>query len=341
MKKRIFTTNIIRAIFAFLLLMFVFTKNEQLSLRIMIVSFMLMTVCYIAENLCAFTNKILGAKIFHKLFVIIFLLFGFGFLTVWNYTWMKEKQYFPILFTIPLWIFEMYIFWKHLLGIKPNSKQTKKKINLGIVVPSFLVICVLLVGSACLAIGIRDTHHTNKNIENYLTTTGYYKNYELYSSHEKEDQQTYRLTYVYEIDGKEYTIKTDYGSGSIPDINSSREIKYNPNDPSEAVLVGTNSGNVLIYFGAFFLLGGMVFVLFFLYAVGVFDKVNINVLGLYVGIVCVIVGIGIIAFQMGEVSSFIEVIKRMRFWIFIPIMFIIIGGFQIVKCLFWERLEKK
>ncbi len=44
---------------------------------------------------------------------------------------------------------------------------------------------------------------------------------------------------------------------------------------------------------------------------------------------------------MGEVSSLMEAIKRMGFWFFIPVMFIVIGGFQIIKCLFFERLEIK
>lgn len=347
MKKTIFITNIIRALFVFMLLMFVFTQNEQLSLRIMIVSFLLLTICYIAKNLCNLLNRPVEAKIFHKLFVVIFLLFGFLFLIVWSYASIKEKQYFPILFTIPFWIFEIYIFRKSLLGIKPTSKQTKKKIKFDfrIFVSCFLVICILVSGIICLVIGIKDTYNASKNTKNYLTTTGYFKDYEIYDSYDKKDHgrtkthTTYRLIYVYKIDGKEYSIKTDYGSGLIPSINSSRKIKYNPNNPSEAVLIGTNRNNGLIYFGAFFLLGGMVFVLAFLYAKGIFDKVKINILGLYVGVVFFVVGIGIIAFQAREVSSLMEAIKEMGFWSLIPIMFITIGIFQIIKCVFFERLE--
>ncbi len=347
MKKTQFTTNIIRAVLVFILLIFVFIKNEQLGLRIMIASFLLLTVCNIAENLCKLINKPIGAKIFHKLFVIIFLLFGFGFLIVWSYAWIKEKQYLPLLFTIPFWIFEIYMVRRSLLGIKTTPKQTEKKckFDFRIVVSCFLVFGVLFSGIICLVVGIRDTYYASKTTKSYLTTTGYFKDYEIYDSYKKREHNrtkthtTYRLIYAYKIDDKEYTIKTDYGSGTIPEINSIRKIKYNPNNPSEAIFVGTNRNSGLIYFGAFFLLGGMVFVLIFLYAKGVFDKVKINILGLYVGIVFLVVGIGIIAFQMGEVSSLIEMVKRMGFWILIPIMFIIIGGFQTVKCLFFERLE--
>lgn len=71
------------------------------------------------------------------------------------------------------------------------------------------------------------------------------------------------MTYIYKVDGKEYSITTDYGTNYIPDENSSREIKYNPNNPKEAVITGTNSKNSLIYFGAFFTFGALTFVIAF------------------------------------------------------------------------------
>ncbi len=349
MKKSIIISNMIRAMFVLMLLMFVFTKNEQLSIRIMIVTFLLLTLCYLAQNLCSLINKQVGVKLFHKLFIIIFLLFGISFLIMWSYAWIKEDKYFPILFTIPFWIFTINIFHKSLLDIKTNSKQTKKKSHFPfrILIPSFLVISILLSGIICLVIGLKDTYHISKKTKNYLITTGYFKDYEIYnaSAEDKHDKNkthiTYHLIYAYTIDGQEYTIKTDYGSSSIPSLNSSRKIKYNPSHPNEAILIGTTTNSGLIYFGTFFLLGGMVFVLAFLYVTGVFDKFKINILGLYVGIVFFIVGIGIIAFQVGELTSLKEAIKRMGLWIFIPIMFIIIGCFQIIKCLFFERLEVK
>ena len=122
--------------------------------------------------------------------------------------------------------------------------------------------------------------------------------------------------------------------GYIPETNSTRKVKYNPNNHSEAVLVGTNGNNFLIYFGAFFTLGGSVFVLATLYIKGVFDKVKIDVMGTYVGFIILIVGIGIILFQNQTTSSLIKTIKSMGFWFIIPSLFIIVGVFQIIKCLF-------
>ena len=37
------------------------------------------------------------------------------------------------------------------------------------------------------------------------------------------------------------------------------------------------------------------------------------------------------------VFSFIEMIKAMGFWILIPLLFIVVGMFQIIKCLFLAK----
>ena len=254
---------------------------------------------------------------------------------------MKNKQYFYLVFTIPFCVFIVYMIHKCFLSVNSNSKKSNKKdgFNFKIGVSYILVASILLVGIICLFIGIKDIYYTNKKTKNYLTTTAYYDSYEIYDSNDGNNT-TYRLIYVYEVNDNKYTIKTDYGSGSIPDMNSERKIKYNPKNPSDAIFLGTNKNSMLIYFGAFFFLGGMVFVLGFLYILGVFDKIKINLLGLYIGIVSITVGIGILGIKLGELSSLISVIKQMKFWILIPIMFIIVGIFQIIKCLFFKRLEK-
>lgn len=135
-------------------------------------------------------------------------------------------------------------------------------------------------------------------------------------------------------------VSTDYGVEKIPAVNSMRKVKYDPNNYEKAVLVGTNRNNGLIYFGAFFVLGGMVFVLIFLQIKGVFDKIKIDVIGTYIGVIFTIIGIGIILLQNGMTSSFIETVKTMGFWILIPIMFIIVGIFQTIKCLLLPKLKR-
>ena len=70
---------------------------------------------------------------------------------------------------------------------------------------------------------------------------------------------------------------------------------------------------------------------------GYFDKFKIDILGTYIGILFFIIGAGIILFQTGTTTSLIEAIKSFGVLIIIPIMFLVVGIVQVVKCL----LKKK
>ena len=92
-----------------------------------------------------------------------------------------------------------------------------------------------------------------------------------------------------------------------------------------------------MYFGGFFTLGAIAFILGALSIKGYFDKIKIDIVGLYLGFVFLIVGIGFIMWQGGITISFFEMIKKLGVWLLIPILFIIVGIFQIIKCLFFKR----
>lgn len=307
----------------------------------MLIPFILCGFSLVGKNISLILNKQKYVNVFSKLYTLSFLAFWFGFLVFWGYLCIKDKNYLTILFEIPFLIVGIYMVRKFLFGIKPKDESNNKKIRFDfkVIVSSFLVLSVLIIGVSCLFFGIRDTYKLNKITREYVVTEGYFTDYKIYNT-SKKDGATYKLIYTYKVDEKEYTVATDYGVGYIPEIDSVRRVKYNPNNHSEAVLVGTSGSNFLIYFGAFFTLGGSVFVLAALYIKGVFDKVKIDVMGTYVGFVILIIGIGIILFQNGTTLSLIETIKSMGFWFTIPLLFIILGIFQIIKCLFLVKKKK-
>lgn len=90
---------------------------------------------------------------------------------------------------------------------------------------------------------------------------------------------------------------------------------------------------ILIFVGAFFTFGAFTFILITLTALGYFDKHKIDVLGLYIGILFVVIGIGIPGIKYRETLSILETIRVFGFWILIPIMLVVVGALQIVKCL--------
>lgn len=182
-----------------------------------------------------------------------------------------------------------------------------------------------------LFIGIRDTYKINRSTKDFITINAYYKDYEIYNSN--KNGVTYRLKYIYFVDDVEYEVLTEYGTNYIPDINSIRLVKYNPTNPSDSILVGLNNKKVLIYIGAFFVLVSIPFILFYLMMIGLFDKVKIDIIGVYAGFAFFIIGIGIILLQSSETMSLLEAIKFMGLWFIIPVMFIVVGIYQLVKCL--------
>ena len=123
----------------------------------------------------------------------------------------------------------------------------------------------------------------------------------------------------------------NYGTNYIPDENSLREVKYNPNNPEQAILVGSNSKNGLIYAGTFFTFGALTFVIVGLSILGVFDKIKIDIVRTYIGCLFTIIGIGIVLLQNGTTMSFIETLKNMKLWILIPIMFVVVGIHQLIQ----------
>lgn len=338
--QNIYIGTIIRSLIIFIFLLLIITKNSDMLSKLMIFPFLLCSLFSVGKNICLLKDKNNIANVFSKLFIISFLTFWFGLLGYGSYLFIKVNNYFNLVFTLPFWIGGIYIIRKFLFGISSKSvpKNKKLKFNFQIIISGLLVASVLIIGVVCLFFGIHDTYKLNAKIKGYLTTEGYFTDYEVYDT--DKDGTTYRHIYTYKVDGKEYVVKTDFGLGYIPAENSVREVKYNPDNQKESVLVGTNKNNFLIYFGAFFFLGGSVFVLGALYVKGVFDKVKIDVIGTYVGIVFFIVGLGIIFFQSSTTGSLLETIKSFSFWILIPIMFISVGIFQTIKCLFFKQKKK-
>lgn len=197
-----------------------------------------------------------------------------------------------------------------------------------------LITICLLIGIICLVLGIKKTIELNKQIQNYQTVDAYFVDYEIFNpDRDKDESPTYRLIYKYQVNGKDYTIKTDYGINIIPDKNETREVKYNPLNPEEAILSGANSTYFLIYFGAFFLISDMFFIMGILSKKGLFSNFKIDVTALYGGIAFIIIGIGIIFLIIGITGSIQKSIKYLGIWNMVPILFIAVGLLFIIKCL--------
>ena len=88
-----------------------------------------------------------------------------------------------------------------------------------------------------------------------------------------------------------------------------------------------------IFAGLFFTFGAGAFIIFALTAMGCFDKIKTDVLGLYIGVFFTAVGIGIPLLKFTETFSVLKTLQNFGPWIFIPLMLFAVGIFQTVRCI--------
>lgn len=326
MRKGFITSKLIYSIIASLILTNIYIKTP--NGKLIMLPFMICSYALTIKYIFLLFDKNKYARLFNKVYSIGFLLFMFGFLIYWCYRCIIDKEDSMLLFSVLFWFMGIYIIKKKFRN-NNEVKENNKKLNFPIVISCLLVGVCLVSGILMLFFGIRDTYKLNKKTKNYLITDGYYYDYDIYSS--DKDGTTYKLIYKYTIDNKEYTISTDYGTNYIPENNSIRKVKYNPDNPEKAILIGSNSKKGLIYAGAFFTFGALTFVIGGLSILGVFDKVKIDVVRTYIGSLFTIIGVGVVLVQNGTTLSFTETIKDMGLWVLIPIMFMVVGIHQVIQ----------
>lgn len=335
-------------------------KNPNIFTRLMLTGLLLLVFVNVAKTVFMVLDKPQAAAICNKIYAAIFVLYWFGFLVVFSYMITLDGGYLPLISTIPFWIAGIYmiyrIFFKRIIqqrrdkkaeynGVSyeeisheevPRASQSRSQVIVG----GVLIGICLLAGALMLFFGIRGTYQLNRTTADYVVTDGYFSNYDVYNVDEENGTTTYRLIYTYTVDGVNYEAATDYGTGTVPKWGSMRKVKYNPSNPQESVLSGTNGTNGLIYMGAFFTMCAIIFILAVCTAKGWFDKAKFDVMGLGIGIILTIMGIGVFMLQNGEHNSLIETIRTMRFWIFVPIVFITIGLLMTIKSMRNKRKEE-
>ena len=197
-----------------------------------------------------------------------------------------------------------------------------------------------LVGVFLLISGIAGALSQKRETADYQTVTGYFVDYQLYSSGtdfgSRHGSPTYALTYRYTVGGQDYTVTTDYGDSNIPQPGSQREIRYDPADPSRAVIAGMNSHSLLIFVGALFVGIPLIFLLILLSGAGFFGKIQIDLIGFVIGLFFLAMGLGCF-WMLGSSLSPVPMFQSIGLWGLIPFMFVLTGIFMLCKSLFLAR----
>ena len=222
-------------------------------------------------------------------------------------------------------------------------KQGKAGLSKGFLIPKILIILCLILGAGLFVEGSIEKVKFNQKTKGYESVDGYYIDSELYSEAKRTGRRykeaTYSMIYTYTVDGQNYTVKTDYGSGVLPEYGSVKTIRYNPSNPSQAVVSGTNGPVIMIFIGLMFVLIPSVFIFFSLMIKGVFDHWRINVMDVVAGGVLAIVGGGFIYIIADGFSL-------RRLWALagpvslIPLMLLIVGLMVVFRGIFGQKNDK-
>ena len=308
--------------------LFSFISNN-IFINFMFIPFIICISGDIVKNILLLKGENVNNRLFEKIFIIGFLSFVFLFLILWTGLSILSKDYSLIIVSIPFWIISIFLVRKKLFG-----KETKlfKKFNFKQVFPYLFLSLFILIGSVMLYFGISNSFKNLSKTSNYVETIGYFVDYEIYDS--DEDGTTYKLIYYYNVNNKEYTVSTDYGTNMIPKEGSSRTIKYNPSNPSEAIISGGSSEIVLLLIGIMFTM--IPFVIFINMSPKIkekLDNLNFNATTLLIGIVFLIIGF-MALYMITGTFSIIEIYKSFSINYLIPylilLMFIIVGILLII-----------
>ena len=191
-----------------------------------------------------------------------------------------------------------------------------------------LLCLTILCGIAMLAFGISGSFQRSRDTKYYETTEGYFIDYRIYSSTRKST--SYQLIYAYQVDGEQYTVATDLGTSYIPEKGSARIIQYNPENPAQAVLSGANQYAFLILMGVFFILVPTFIGMGALSVFGRLKRTGLNLLDVGIGVFFVLAGGGVFFFQASSLPAK-EFFRSFGPWILIPILFLLIGIYQIIR----------
>ena len=199
---------------------------------------------------------------------------------------------------------------------------------------------VMLIGVFLLVFGIRDTLQAHQQAQGYEETQGRLVNYTLANEAEydpvrnRHTSATYYLTYLYTVDGETYTVTTDYSTGSVPEIGSTREILYNPDDPGQAQLKGLTGNTFLLFMGAFFFVIPLFMLILILSPKG--EKKNaprVNGQSLACGLIFFFLGLGSVWMAAGEFSwraVWALYTRSFNLFLLIPLLMIGVGVFLVV-----------
>lgn len=171
-------------------------------------------------------------------------------------------------------------------------------------------------------------HHVE---DNYILTEAIVSGYREVQGKGSDRHRTYYcLTYAYTVEGKIYYISDDLMIHTLPPANYTREVRYDPMNPENALLVGKSGSSASLLAGLMFLLIPAIMLFGWLIVTNRLRFGAANVFDICIGLVMAIIGFGTI-YGMTGTLSILKAFKEYSFIILIPLLMITAGVYQTIK----------
>lgn len=151
MRKTLAVRNLIASLFVTGIVLYLMAKTP--SPKIIFVPFLICGLSLAGKSFGQFMVREKWVTVFHKLFILGFLLFWFGFLAAAAFISIRDKRYGMLMFTLPFWVVGFFLVKNKLLGKK--SSKTGSPFRFAFVVSTILVSIAILVGIFLFILGIQ------------------------------------------------------------------------------------------------------------------------------------------------------------------------------------------
>ena len=259
-----------------IIILILIVNSNQLFAQFILLQFLIIGTCFLISQILGFIKNIKLATFFNKLGALFFLVYVLICINIWSYEAIKGKEYVLLLFVLPFYV--VILFSIKIVIVGKNKKSTFFR-NLDFAKICTNVFCILCIigGIIMLSVSTVSIFNYSNKISNYVETKGYFYDYSTYSDN------TYTLIYSYYVNNIEYTVSTTYGTAMIPKQDTIKTVKYNPDNPEEAVIVGGESYKFMIFIGILFIIIPIIIMAKnSLFSIGYNNKYSKLVLGLII-----------------------------------------------------------
>jgi len=203
-------------------------------------------------------------------------------------------------------------------------------------------ILMIIIGVVMLAFSIKGI------IDENIKTRDYIKAEAMFVGTDMEDVEggTHSLEYKYVVDGETYYVSTDYDTSIIPKEGSIKTIKYNPENPGDAVIKGYGEKSLIILLGVMFV--GIPLVILMISnnkkdkSSKQFKKFKSFITSFFVSFVIFVIGLGFCYMMCLGTDGFNiwEAFKISGGLIVLPLTFVIIGVYGMLASIFAKRVKE-